>query len=198
MERFLKSRYKIGEPLGETPFSATYKGFYLGTQKPVVIKIYKRGILNNRLIKSMRNRLKILLAFFHPSIAKLIDGDYGWQGFYFVREFIEGKSVGEILKENRTFTLEDALNIGIEVCKVLKFCHQNNMVHGALNPNNIFIDQQGIVKVTDFVVEGEIKESNEQKNRVRGRRRPLPFSRRSGRPPRHPHLRHLCPGAGAV
>jgi serine/threonine-protein kinase len=163
MERFLKSRYKVEEKLGENPFSITYKGSYLGSHKPVTVKIYKRGTLNNFLIKAMKEKVKVLLSFSHPSIARLIDGDYGWQGFYYIREYVEGKSIRDLLKENHIFTVDDALNIGIEVCKALKVCHENGIVHGALNPNNIFIDSQGIVKVTDFVVEGEIKESVEQK-----------------------------------
>jgi serine/threonine-protein kinase len=163
MERFLKSRYKVEDKLGENPFSVTYKGSHLGSHKPVAVKIYKRGTLNNFLIKAMKEKVRTLLSFSYPSIANVIDGDYGWQGFYYVREYVEGQSIRDLLNKNHLFTLEDALNIGIEVCKALKICHENGIVHGALNPNNIFIDNQGIVKVTDFVIEGSIKESVEQK-----------------------------------
>jgi len=88
MERFLKSRYRIGEKLSENPFSITYKGTFLATDKPLVIKIYKRGTLSSNLIRNMKQKVKELSQISYHGIAKLIDGDYGWQGFYYVREFV--------------------------------------------------------------------------------------------------------------
>ena len=93
MERFLKSRYRIGEPLGENPFSVTYKGYLIGTEVPVVIKIYKRAALNSPLINKLRPKVTKIISLDHRNIARVIDGDYGWQGFYFVREFIEGEDL---------------------------------------------------------------------------------------------------------
>ncbi|KPJ67604.1 hypothetical protein AMJ44_07225 [candidate division WOR-1 bacterium DG_54_3] len=163
MERFLKSRYKIGEKISENPFSVTYKGFFLGTQKPVVIKIYKRGTLNSSLINRMKQKVKELSHMNHHGIAKLIDGDYGWQGFYYVREYIEGQNLRQILESDQKIGLEKAVAVAEEVCRALEFAHGKGIIHGALKPNNIFIDHRGIVKITDFVIEGEIKEAMPQK-----------------------------------
>ena len=100
MEKFLKSRYKIGEKIGENPFSFTYKGYLMGTEVPVVIKIYKRTALNSPLINKLRPKVTKIISLDHPNIARVIDGDYGWQGFYFIREFIEGENLEEFLLHN--------------------------------------------------------------------------------------------------
>ncbi len=163
MERFLKSRYKIGDKISENPFSATYQGYFLGTEKPVVIKIYKRGTLNSSLIGRMKQKVKELALINYHGVCKLIDGDYGWQGFYYVREYIEGKSLEEILAEGRGIGEEKAAVITGEIGKALEFAHKRGIIHGALKPSNIFVDSKGMVKVADFVIEGEIKEALPQK-----------------------------------
>ncbi|MBN2058137.1 MAG: protein kinase [Candidatus Saganbacteria bacterium] len=163
MERFLKSRYKIGDKISENPFCATYQGSFLSSNKAVVIKIYKRGSLNSSLINKMKHKVKELTQLNHHGIAKLVDGDYGWQGFYYVREYIEGKSLAALMAEGQKFGLERAQAVAEEVCRALQPAHELGIVHGALKPTNIFLDRQGIVRLTDFVIEGEIKQAMPQK-----------------------------------
>lgn len=163
MEQFLKSKYRIGKKLSENPFSITYQGFLIGTDKPVIIKIYKRGTLNSALIKSMKQRVLSFSLINHHGIAKLLDGDYGWQGFYYVRDFVEGKSIQELLEKGEKLGVEKACAIADQVLSALEAAHARGIVHAALKPSNIFIDDQGIIRVTDFVIEGEIKASMPQK-----------------------------------
>jgi len=163
MERFLKSRYKIGDKISESPFSVTYKGSFLGSNKAVVIKIYKRGTLNSSLINRMKHKVKDLSLINHHGIAKLIDGDYGWQGFYYVRDYVEGKSLQELLNEGEDLGTEKIVIIAEEICRSLELVHAKDIIHGALKPSNIFIDPKGVVKVADFVIEGAIKEAMPQK-----------------------------------
>jgi serine/threonine-protein kinase len=163
MERFLKSRYKIGEKISETPFSVSYKGFFLGSDRPVIIKIYKRGTLNSSLISRMKQKVKDFSQIKHHGIAQLIDGDYGWQGFYYVREYIRGKNLEQLMGEGQKLGVEKAAAIAEEVCRMLEVVHAKGIIHGGLKPSNIFIDEQGLVKVADFVIEGEIKEAMPQK-----------------------------------
>ncbi|MDD5382356.1 MAG: serine/threonine-protein kinase [Candidatus Margulisbacteria bacterium] len=163
MERFLKSRYRIGEKLSENPFSITYKGYFAGTEKPVIIKIYKRGTLNSLLINRMKQKVRELSLINSPNIAKLIDGDYGWQGFYYVREYIDGESLQQIMDSQREVGAEKAMEIAGEVSRALELAHAKGIVHGEIKPSNIFIDSRGGVKVADFIIEGEIKEAMPQK-----------------------------------
>lgn len=159
MEHILKSRYRIGEKISENPFSVSYQGFFIGTEKPVIVKIYKRGTLNSALIKGMKQKVKVFSLFAHHGIARLLDGDYGWQGFYYVREFIEGQSLQELLDRGEKIGPERGCVVADQVLAVLEEAHANGIVHGSLKPSNIIIDNQGLVKLTDFVIEGEIKES---------------------------------------
>jgi serine/threonine-protein kinase len=156
MEKFLKSRYRIGEKIGENPFSFTYKGYLMGTEVPVVIKIYKRSALNSPLINKLRPKVTKIISLDHPNIARVIDGDYGWQGFYFVREFIEGESMEDFLLKG-----VPQLSVSVEMIKQilssLAVAHKENLIHGALNSTNIFIVGGREIKVTDFILEPGVR-----------------------------------------
>ncbi len=157
MERFLKSKYKIGDQIGESPFSITYKGSLLSEEKPLVIKIYKRSILNSNLIKIVKKKVRNLREIVHPNIAKILDGDYGWQGFYFVREFIEGKSLAQVLEIKDPLDVTKATKIAVSICEALRPAHEMGIIHGALKPENVFLLGGNVVKVADFVVCGALK-----------------------------------------
>jgi serine/threonine protein kinase len=162
MERFLKSKFKTGPKIGENPFSLTYRGTFLSGEAPVIIKIYKRGTLNSALIKNMKAKVKLLCELNHPGIAKLYDGDYGWQGFYYVREFVEGRTLGELLRSGKPDIFE-ADQIVRRICEALLPPHQQGIVHGALKPENVFYLSGGQIKLVDFTIEGEVKEALPQK-----------------------------------
>ena len=163
MERFLKSRYRIGKKISENPYTITYLGSYLSGDKQIIIKIYKRATLNSSLIKEIRQKIKAFSLVHHHGIARIVDGDYGWQGFYYVREYVEGKSLREILKMVRTVDSNKASQIISDICEALEVAHKNGVIHGSISPENIIVSSQKIVKLTDFVVEGQIKESLPQK-----------------------------------
>ena len=159
----MKSRYKIGDKISENPFSVTYQGSFLDTDKPVIIKIYKRGTLNSGLIKRMKQKVRELSLINYHGIAKLVDGDYGWQGFYYVREYVKGSSLAEILESNQEIGLDKAATIVEEACSALSAAHARGIIHGELKPSNILIDSKGVLKLADFVIEGEIKDAMPQK-----------------------------------
>jgi len=156
MEKFLKSRYRIAEKIGETPFSFTYKGFLMGTEVPVVIKIYKRSALNSPLINKLRPKVTKIISLDHPNIARVIDGDYGWQGFYFVREYIEGESLEQFLLTGVP-TLEQSIDIMKQVMSSLAVAHKEDLLHGAISTRNIFLVAKKEVKVTDFTLEPGVR-----------------------------------------
>jgi serine/threonine protein kinase len=158
MERLLKSRYRIKEKMGEGPFSITYHGTFLEKDDPLVIKIYKRSVLSSQLIKSVKRKVKTLCGISHQNIARVIDGDYGWQGFYFVREYVSGSTLTDVLGAGK-LELNRAINIIDGILSGLSACHKQGIIHGALNPNNVIIAEGDVVKLADFVIVGEMRGS---------------------------------------
>jgi eukaryotic-like serine/threonine-protein kinase len=156
MEKFLKSRYRIGEKLGDGPFSFTYKGYLLGTEVPIVIKIYKRAALNSPLINKLRPKVSKIVSLDHPNIARVIDGDYGWQGFYFVREYVDGDDLATVIARGR-MSVEKCINIIKQVFSAIAVANENGLIHGAVSTRNIFVSSSAEIKITDFILEPAVR-----------------------------------------
>lgn len=163
VEHLLKSKYRIGEKISENPFSLTYKGTTLSDNKAVIIKIYKRGTLNAALIKGMRQKVKSLQEINHPSIAKILDGDYGWQGYYYIREYVVGKSLKDLIMIRKKFEPQEIRKIMLDMCSPLILAHSRKIIHGALNLNNVIIRNDNSLVLTDFVISGKVKDALPQK-----------------------------------
>lgn len=147
MERILKSKYKILDKLSESYSSAVYKGAHVDDEKPLIIRIFKREYLNSVLIKKLKKESLELSKLIHPSILKLIDGDYGWQGFYFIREYSSGISLKDVKKP---IEIEKLLYIANEICEAASFAHAGNILHGGIDSQNIFIENEAKIKIADF------------------------------------------------
>ncbi len=152
--------------MGESPFSITYKGSYLDRDSSLVIKIFKRSALSSSLIKIIKKKVRDLCGIVNANMAKVLDGDYGWQGFYFVREYISGRSLAELLKSKPKLDIDEALKIAEGTCEGVKAAHEKGILHGALNPNNVIVNDMNIVKLTDFILVGDMRESIKERSEL--------------------------------
>jgi TolB-like protein/tetratricopeptide (TPR) repeat protein len=85
----------------------------------------------------------------HPNIITLYDVGRCEQGPYLVLELLSGRTLAE-RKAQGTLTLRDALRIGVEVAKGVAHAHAHGVVHRDLTPGNVFLCDDGQVKVLDF------------------------------------------------
>ncbi len=161
MDRILKSKYKIQEKIADSPSHVTYKGAMVDSDKGLIIKIYRRQYLDSVLIKQLKKDVGALSKLDSPFIPRLIDGDYGWQGFYFVREYIDGTSLRE---SKLPIDPEKAAEAASGICEAVGSAHRERVVHGSLTPENIFITKSnGRIKVADFGIRRAVSEPSEQR-----------------------------------
>jgi serine/threonine-protein kinase len=86
----------------------------------------------------------------HPNIVTIYDlGEVEGQMFI-AMEFIQGDDLEKIIKSRASLSIEDRLNMMIQVCEGVSYAHKNSIVHRDLKPANIRIDQEGVVKIMDF------------------------------------------------
>ncbi|HEY7161933.1 MAG TPA: serine/threonine-protein kinase, partial [Acidobacteriota bacterium] len=86
----------------------------------------------------------------HPNIVTIYDlGEVEGQMFI-AMEFIQGDDLEKIIKTRASLSIEDRLNMMIQVCEGVSYAHKNSIVHRDLKPANIRIDQEGVVKIMDF------------------------------------------------
>lgn len=144
--------YKVVRELGRGGMGTVYlaaradESFY----KQVALKIIKRGMDSDAIVKRFVMERQILANLDHPNIARLIDGGTTAEGLpYFVLEYVEGTNLKSYCDEH-TLNTSERLNLFRRVCDAVAFAHQNLIVHRDLKPSNIIITEDGTPKLLDF------------------------------------------------
>ena len=118
--------------------------------KKVALKILKRGMDTDTLLKRFRQERQILANLDHPNIARLLDGGSTEDGLpYLVMEYIEGQPLTEYCDERR-LSLVERLRLFVKVCRAVEYAHQNLVVHRDIKPSNIIVDKDGAPRLLDF------------------------------------------------
>ncbi|MBX7171638.1 MAG: protein kinase [Pyrinomonadaceae bacterium] len=144
--------YKIVREIGRGGMGSVYLATRNDDQfnKRVAIKILRRGMDSEDILKRFRMEERILAALEHPNIARLLDAGITNDGLpYFVMEYVEGEPLDKYCDEHNLNTVE-RLELFQKVCSAVQYAHQNLIVHRDLKPGNIFVNTAGEPKLLDF------------------------------------------------
>jgi serine/threonine protein kinase/Tfp pilus assembly protein PilF len=119
-------------------------------RQKAAVKLIKRGMDTDFIVKRFRHERQILAALNHPNIARLIDGGTSADGLpYFVMEYVEGKPLYRFCDELKLGTAE-RLRLFRRICEAVEAAHQLKVVHRDLKPSNILVKTDGTPKLLDF------------------------------------------------
>ena len=119
-------------------------------QQRVAIKLIKRGMDSDFIVRRFRHERQILASFEHPFIARLFDGGTTEDGVpYFVMEFVEGETLYNYADSHELGTI-DRLKLFQKVCSALDYAHEKKIIHRDIKPSNIIINKSGSPKLLDF------------------------------------------------
>jgi serine/threonine-protein kinase len=88
--------------------------------------------------------------FVHQNSIKILDADKRGNYTYIVMEYVEGKSLDEIIKEHGRLSVRASIEVALQLCKVLEVARTVGLIHQDIKPGNIMISNQGEVKLADF------------------------------------------------
>lgn len=147
-------KYNIEGVLGKGAMGVVYKGFDPNIARPVAIKTIHKNLLDSEMGQEMLRRFQTeaqaVGKLSHANIVGIYEFDQ-YQGTpYFVMEFVEGKDLKTLIKEQKSFTLDEAIKIISPVLDGLAYVHEFGIVHRDIKPANIFITNKGVVKIADF------------------------------------------------
>jgi eukaryotic-like serine/threonine-protein kinase len=144
--------YRLVRPIGQGGMGAVYLATRDDDQfeKQVAIKVVKRGMDTDEVLRRFRHERQILANLEHPYIARLIDGGSTEDGRPFlVMEFVEGESLGRFAVK---LSIRERCLLFLKVCEAVSHAHRNLVVHRDLKPGNILITADGSPKLLDFGV----------------------------------------------
>jgi eukaryotic-like serine/threonine-protein kinase len=144
--------YKVVREIGRGGMGSVYLAVRADDEfrKRVAIKLVKRGMDTDFVLKRFRNERQILASLDHPNIAHLLDGGTTDDGLpYFVMEYIQGQPV-ELYCDNTRLSVQDRLKLFRRVCSAVAYAHQNGIIHRDIKPSNILVTADGAPKLLDF------------------------------------------------
>ncbi len=116
----------------------------------VAIKLLRRGLDSDDIIRRFLRERRILAQLDHPGIARLVDGGVTADGLpYLVMEFVEGRGLMEAAT-NGAWDVSTRLNQFLNICDSVAYAHRRLIVHRDLKPSNVLIDSDGQPKLLDF------------------------------------------------
>jgi tetratricopeptide (TPR) repeat protein/tRNA A-37 threonylcarbamoyl transferase component Bud32 len=116
----------------------------------VALKLIKRGMDTEAMLRRFRNERQILAGFDHPNIARLLDGDTTEDGLpYFVMEYVEGLPIDEYC-DRQALDVTARLQLFRQVCAAVSYAHRRAVIHRDLKCSNILVGHDGVPKLLDF------------------------------------------------
>lgn len=114
------------------------------------VKIIKRGMDSEEVLRRFRRERQILARLEHPRIAHLLDGGLAPDGRpYFVLERVRGATILE-WAARQALGVEQRIALILQAAEAVEFAHRNLVVHRDLKPSNILVGEDGQVKLLDF------------------------------------------------
>ena len=119
-------------------------------KKQVAIKLVKRGMDTQEILRRFRLERQVLAGLTHPNIAALIDGGSTPDGLpYLVMEYVEGIRIDRYCEQHKS-TISERLKLFGDVCAAVQYAHGNLVVHRDLKAGNILVTAEGVPKLLDF------------------------------------------------
>jgi WD40 repeat protein/serine/threonine protein kinase len=142
--------YTLQTELGQGGTGLVYLGIQEDeeVQHRVAIKFLRHHFSDDK--KQFRRERKILASLRHPNIARLLSSDTTDKGVPFlVMEYVDGLPITEYCDQQKC-TIPDRLILFRKVCAAVQYAHKKLIIHRDLKPGNIFVTEDGEVKVLDF------------------------------------------------
>lgn len=149
--RVLGNRYEIVERLGSGGMSYVYKARCSLLNRYVAVKILRPEFTSDEsFIKKFKRESQAAASLCHQNIVNVYDVGVDGDIYYIVMEYVEGKTLKQLIKEKKRLEPIEAAGIARQVCRALVHAHKNHIIHRDIKPHNILITKEGIAKVTDF------------------------------------------------
>lgn len=147
----INDRYEIIKTIGEGGMANVYLANDTILDRKVAIKVLRGDLSNDeKFIRRFQREALSVSNLSHPNIVEVYDvGEEDGQ-YYIVMEYIEGKTLKQLLKKRETLSLPEVIDIMLQLTDGLAHAHESYIIHRDIKPQNIMILDNGLVKITDF------------------------------------------------
>jgi len=145
------SGYKILGKLGAGAMATVYKAKQVSLDRMVALKkLPTKFSQNPQFIERFFAEGRAAASLNHPNIVQAFDVGNEGDLYYFVMEYVDGRTVHEDIVEHKRFDEKLAVEIIIQVAEALEHAHGMGLIHRDVKPKNIMITKEGVVKLADM------------------------------------------------
>ena len=149
--------FQILSKLGQGAMAVVFKAKQLSLDRIVAIKVLpKRLSENQEFVERFYREGRAAARLNHPFIVQAFDVGEASGYHYFVMEYIDGKTVYDLVGDGRFVKEAEALRLAIQTAKALEHAHAQGFIHRDVKPKNIMITKGGDVKLADMGLAREV------------------------------------------
>ena len=153
--KVLGDRYEIIEEVGVGGMAKVYKALDTVLNRYVAVKVLKNEYMEDQdFLRKFAMEAQSAASLTHANIVSVFDvgSSYvdGRKYNYIVMEYVDGKTLKDIIDEKQILPIEDIVNYGVQIASALECAHKNGIIHRDIKPHNMLIDKSNNLKATDF------------------------------------------------
>ena len=147
----VNDRYEVQKRIGRGGMADVFLGHDRLLDRQVAIKmLFPEFAVDPNFVERFRREAQAAANLNHPNIVNVFDWGKHASTYFIAMEYVEGRTLADILRSNGHLTSKQAAEIASEVAAALGFAHSAGLVHRDIKPANILIGTNGSVKVADF------------------------------------------------
>ena len=147
----INERYEIIRSIGEGGMANVYLGYDTILDRNVAIKVLRGDLsTDEKFVRRFQREALSASSLSHPNIVEMYDVGEDDGIYYIVMEYIEGQTLKQLLKKRGNLTLSEAIDIMLQLTDGMAHAHDSYIIHRDLKPQNIMIQDDGQIKITDF------------------------------------------------
>lgn len=179
----INDRYEIVKSIGEGGMANVYLANDKILDRKVAIKVLRGDLsADEKFVRRFQREALSVSNLSHPNIVEVYDvGEEDGQ-YYIVMEYIEGKTLKQLLNKRESLTLTEVIDIMTQLTDGIAHAHESYIIHRDIKPQNIMIEDDGKIKITDFGIAMALNATQiTQTNSVMGSVHYLPPEQASGK-----------------
>ena len=179
----INDRYEVIKSIGEGGTANVYLAYDTILDRRVAVKVLRGDLSNDeKFVRRFQREALSASSLSHPTIVEVYDVGEDNGIYYIVMEYIEGKTLKQLIKKRGALTLSEAIDIMLQITDGISQAHDSYIIHRDLKPQNIMIKEDGSIKITDFGIAMALNSTQlTQTNSVMGSVHYLPPEQASGK-----------------
>ena len=147
----INDRYQIIRSIGEGGMANVYLAHDTVLDRYVAVKVLRGDLAQDeKFVRRFQREAISASSLSHPNIVEMYDVGEDDGNYFIVMEFVEGKTLKNLIKKRGALTIEEVVDIMVQLTSAISCAHDSYIIHRDIKPQNVMIPDDGRVKVMDF------------------------------------------------